>query len=37
MSATPVVIEAALNGVTSKRRNAAVPTTPDELARDAIA
>src|SRR5690348_15098395 len=37
MSATPVVIEAALNGVTSKRRNAVVPTTPEELARDAIA
>jgi uncharacterized protein (DUF849 family) len=37
MSTTPVVIEAALNGVTSKRRNAVVPTTPEELARDAIA
>jgi uncharacterized protein (DUF849 family) len=37
MSETPVVIEAALNGVTSKRRNAVVPTTPEELARDAIA
>jgi uncharacterized protein (DUF849 family) len=34
---TPVVIEAALNGVTSKARNPLVPTTPDELARDAIA
>jgi uncharacterized protein (DUF849 family) len=34
---TPVVIEAALNGVTSKARNPVVPTTPDELARDAIA
>jgi uncharacterized protein (DUF849 family) len=34
---TPVVIEAALNGVTSKTRNPVVPTTTDELARDAIA
>jgi uncharacterized protein (DUF849 family) len=32
-----VVIEAALNGVTSKARNPVVPTTPEELARDAIA
>lgn len=34
--ATPVIIEAALNGVTNRRRNPAVPVTPDELARDAI-
>ncbi len=34
---TPVIIEAALNGVTSKQRNPLVPTAPDELAGDAIA
>jgi uncharacterized protein (DUF849 family) len=34
---TPVIIEAALNGVTSKQRNPAVPVTPEEHARDAIA
>ena len=34
---TPVVIEAALNGVTSKARNPVVPTAPEELVRDAIA
>jgi uncharacterized protein (DUF849 family) len=34
---TPVVIEAALNGVTSKARNPVVPVTSEELARDAIA
>jgi uncharacterized protein (DUF849 family) len=33
----PVIIEAALNGITNPARNRAVPTTPDELARDAIA
>ena len=33
---TPVIIEAALNGVTSRRRNPAVPVTPEELAVDAI-
>jgi uncharacterized protein (DUF849 family) len=33
---TPVIIEAALNGVTSRRRNPGVPVTPDELAADAI-
>lgn len=33
----PVIIEAALNGVTSRARNPLVPVTPDELARDAIA
>ena len=36
MTDVPVVIEAALNGVTSKQRNPVVPITPDELARDAI-
>jgi 3-keto-5-aminohexanoate cleavage enzyme len=34
---TPVVIEAAINGATSKARNPHVPTTPDEIARDALA
>ncbi|MDQ1520890.1 MAG: 3-keto-5-aminohexanoate cleavage enzyme, partial [Actinomycetota bacterium] len=33
----PVIIEAALNGVTSKARNPIVPVTPDELASDALA
>lgn len=36
MSDGPVVIEAALNGVTRKDRNANVPVTPEELAVDAI-
>ena len=34
---TPVVIEAAVNGATSKARNPCVPTTPDEIANDALA
>ena len=29
---TPVIIEAAINGVTSPRRNPHVPTTPEDLA-----
>jgi len=33
----PVIIEAALNGVTSRSRNPNVPATPDELAKDALA
>ena len=33
----PVIIEAALNGATSKARNPHVPTAPDEIARDAVA
>jgi 3-keto-5-aminohexanoate cleavage enzyme len=33
----PVVIEAALNGVTSKARNANAPILPDEQAKDALA
>jgi uncharacterized protein (DUF849 family) len=33
----PVIIEAALNGATSKRRNPVVPITPEEHARDGIA
>jgi uncharacterized protein (DUF849 family) len=34
---TPVIIEAALNGITSRGRNPHVPIAPDELARDAVA
>ena len=34
---TPVIIEAAINGATSKARNPHVPTVPDEIARDAVA
>jgi len=34
---TPVIIEAALNGVTSPRRNPAVPTTPEDLAAVGLA
>jgi uncharacterized protein (DUF849 family) len=34
---TPLVIEAAVNGVTSKRRNPNVPRTTEEIAADAIA
>jgi 3-keto-5-aminohexanoate cleavage enzyme len=33
----PVVIEAALNGVTSRGRNAHAPIAPDEQAKDALA
>jgi 3-keto-5-aminohexanoate cleavage enzyme len=33
----PVIIEAALNGVTSKHRNPLVPITADEHAKDALA
>ena len=33
----PVIIEAALNGITSRGRNPRVPVSPDELADDAIA
>lgn len=33
----PVVIEAAINGVTSPEQNPAVPRLPDEIARDALA
>jgi 3-keto-5-aminohexanoate cleavage enzyme len=36
-NAEPVIIEAALNGVTSKARNALVPVTPDEQAADGLA
>jgi len=34
---TPVVVEVALNGLTSKTGNPHVPITPDEIARDALA
>lgn len=34
---TPVIIEAAINGITSKERNPNVPRTPAEIANDAIA
>lgn len=37
MSDAPVIIEAALNGATQKARNPHVPTTPDEIAADALA
>ena len=34
---TPVILEAAINGVTSPERNPNVPRMPDEVAREAIA
>ena len=34
MSETPVVIEVALNGGSTKRRNPNVPRTPDEIISD---
>jgi uncharacterized protein (DUF849 family) len=34
---TAVVVEAAINGATQKTRNPHVPTSPDEIARDALA
>ncbi|MGH9027904.1 MAG: 3-keto-5-aminohexanoate cleavage protein [Acidimicrobiia bacterium] len=37
MTGDPVVIEAAINGVTNKRRNPNVPLAPDEIAIDALA
>ena len=33
----PVIIEAALNGVTNRERNANVPATAEEQAKDALA
>ena len=33
----PVIIEAALNGVTSKKRNPHAPLAPDEQAKDGLA
>jgi len=35
--ATPVIIEAAINGTTTKDRNPHVPRSPDEIAADALA
>jgi 3-keto-5-aminohexanoate cleavage enzyme len=37
MATAPVIIEAALNGVTTRGHNPLVPVTPEELAADAIA
>jgi uncharacterized protein (DUF849 family) len=37
VSATPVIIEAAINGQTTKERNPNVPRTPEEIAVDALA
>lgn len=36
-TASPVIIEAALNGITSRGHNPRVPVQPDELAADALA
>lgn len=36
-AATPVIIECAINGATSKATNPNVPTTPEEIAADALA
>ncbi len=37
MPAVPVIIEAAINGVTTKERNPNVPRTPEEISIDALA
>lgn len=37
MTDTPVIIEAALNGITSRAHNPHVPVTPEELAAEGIA
>ena len=37
MPAAPVIIEAAINGATTKERNPNVPRTPEEIAADALA
>jgi 3-keto-5-aminohexanoate cleavage enzyme len=37
MSAEPVIIEAAINGATTKERNPNVPRSPEEIAADALA
>jgi uncharacterized protein (DUF849 family) len=37
MASGPVIIEAAINGATTKERNPHVPVTPDEIAADALA
>ena len=36
-SSTPVIIEAAINGTTTRERNPHVPRTPEEIASDALA
>jgi uncharacterized protein (DUF849 family) len=36
MTRLPVIIEVALNGVTTRRRNPLVPVTPDELVAEAV-
>jgi uncharacterized protein (DUF849 family) len=36
-AATPVIIECAINGATAKATNPNVPTTPEEIAADALA
>lgn len=36
MSSPPVIIEAAINGATQKARNPHVPTSPEEIAADAL-
>ena len=37
MSSNPVIIEAAINGQTSKDTNPHVPKEPEEIAADALA
>ena len=37
MAPAPVIIEAAINGATTRERNPHVPITPDEIAADALA
>ena len=37
MTALPVILEVAVNGATSRARNANVPITPDEIAADCLA
>ncbi len=37
MTAAPLVVEAAINGATTRRRNPHVPLTVEELAADALA
>jgi 3-keto-5-aminohexanoate cleavage enzyme len=36
MNGDPVIIEAAINGITTKRRNPSVPLLPDEIALDGL-
>jgi len=37
IASTPVILEAAINGVTPRERNPSVPRTPEEIAAEAIA